>query len=102
MSTGDDLRRRIGDLLKQHGRAVAAEAGGRLGETPGPLYRPVVVNMLLSIRIRASIAAAAARERFAAGWRLPFRAAVLTHGRPVVTGLIPLSTPNEAAYTDVR
>lgn len=77
-SSGDDLRRRAGDLLKEHGRTFADEAGVRLRDTPGPLYQLVVVTMLSSIRIRADIAVAAARELFAAGWRSPARMAAAT------------------------
>lgn len=78
MTTGDDLRRRVADLLKEHGQTFAEEAGVRLRDTPGPLYQLVVVSMLSSIRIRANIAVAAARELFAAGWRTPARMAEAT------------------------
>ncbi len=75
MSGSDDLHRRVGDLLKEYGRTFADEAGVRLRDTPGPLYQLTVVSMLSSIRIRANIAVAAARELFAAGWRSPARMA---------------------------
>ncbi len=78
MTTGDDLRRRVADLLKEHGQTFADEAAVRLRDTPGPLYQLVVVSMLSSIRIRANIAVAAARELFAAGWRTPARMAEAT------------------------
>jgi hypothetical protein len=71
VSNSDDLRRRVADLLKEHGRTFADEAGVHLRDTPGPLYQLVVVSMLSSVRIRAGIAVAAARELFAAGWRTP-------------------------------
>ncbi|HEU5429717.1 MAG TPA: endonuclease [Actinocrinis sp.] len=73
MSAPDDLRCRIGDLLKEHGQTFADEAGVRLRDTPGPLYQLLVVCVVSSIRIRANIAVAAARELFAAGYRSPTR-----------------------------
>lgn len=71
MNETDDLRRRAGDLLKEHGQTFADEAGVKLHDTPGPLYQLLVVCVLSSIRIRANIAVAAARELFAAGYRTP-------------------------------
>lgn len=71
MSATDDLRRRAGDLLKEHGQTFADEAGVRLRDTPGPLYQLLVVCVLSSIRIRANIAVDAARELFAAGYKSP-------------------------------
>lgn len=71
MSVPDDLRQRVGDLLKEHGQTFADEAGIQLRDTPGPLYQLLVVCVLSSIRIRANIAVAAARELFAAGYRSP-------------------------------
>jgi len=78
MSAGDELRRRVDDLLEQHGTTFAEEAGVKLRDTPGPLYQLAVVSMLSSVRIRANIAVAAARELFAAGWRTPARMAQAT------------------------
>jgi hypothetical protein len=78
MSTGDDLRRRVADLLEKSGTTFAEEAGVRLRDKPSPLYQLVVVSMLSSIRIRANIAVDAARELFAAGWRTPARMAEAT------------------------
>ena len=49
----------------------AEEAGIRLADRPGPLYQLLVLAMLLSARISADIAVAAARELFAAGYRSP-------------------------------
>ena len=71
MPKTDDLRQQVGDLLKEHGQTFADEAGVRLRDTPGPLYQLLVVCVLSSIRIRANIAVAAARELFAAGYRSP-------------------------------
>ncbi|MBT2526046.1 endonuclease [Streptomyces sp. ISL-99] len=56
-------------LLDAHGRTYAAEAGIRLRDTPQPLYRLLVLSCLLSARIQASIAVAAARALHDAGMR---------------------------------
>ncbi|MET8584484.1 endonuclease [Streptomyces collinus] len=48
-------------LLAAGGRTYADEAGIRLRDTPQPLYRLLVLSLLLSARIRASVAVAAAR-----------------------------------------
>ncbi|MFG2222686.1 endonuclease [Streptomyces sp. NPDC048644] len=57
--------------MDRHGRTYAAEAGIRMRDTPQPLYQLLVLSSLLSARIRASVAVAAARELFAAGMRAP-------------------------------
>jgi hypothetical protein len=54
-------------LLDQHGRTYAEEAGIRLADRPAPLYQLLVLALLLSARIRADIAVAAARELRQAG-----------------------------------
>lgn len=54
-------------LLELHGRTYAEEAGIRLRNTPVPLYRLLVLSLLLSARIRADTAVAAARALFDAG-----------------------------------
>ena len=58
-------------LLDRYGRSYASEAGIRLRDTPAPLYQLLVLATLLSARISADIAVAAARELFAAGHRTP-------------------------------
>ncbi|MFD4027445.1 endonuclease [Streptomyces sp. NPDC058576] len=71
--------RRITDaLLEGYGRTYAAEAGIRLRDTPQPLYQLLVLSHLLSARIRASIAVAAARALSAHGLRTPRRMADAT------------------------
>lgn len=65
----------VQELLDQSGRTYAAEAGIRLKDTPMPLYQLLVLSMLLSARIKADIAVAAARALFAAGLRTPRRMA---------------------------
>ncbi|MFI5768680.1 endonuclease [Streptomyces sp. NPDC051658] len=65
-------------LLADHGTTYAAEAGIRLRNTPQPLYQLLVLSDLLSARIRASVAVAAARALFAHGMRSPRRMAAAT------------------------
>ncbi|SCK56880.1 hypothetical protein [Streptomyces sp. WMMB 322] len=54
-------------LLETHGRTYAEQAGIKLRDTPSPLYRLLVLSMLLSARIRADVAVAAARALSDAG-----------------------------------
>ncbi|WP_093797877.1 endonuclease [Streptomyces sp. Wb2n-11] len=61
--------RTVRALLDAYGRTYAAEAGIRLRDTPQPLYRLLVLSCLLSARIRASTAVAAARALHDAGLR---------------------------------
>ncbi|MFE4667475.1 hypothetical protein ACFRI7_00555 [Streptomyces sp. NPDC056716] len=56
-------------LLDRRPRTYPAGAGIRLRNTPAPLYQTLVLAVLLSARIRAGTAVAAARELFAAGMR---------------------------------
>ncbi|MFI0941489.1 endonuclease [Streptomyces sp. NPDC021020] len=58
-------------LLDGYGRTYAEQAGIRMRDTPQPLYRLLVLADLLSARIRADIAVAAAKELSAAGMRDP-------------------------------
>ncbi|MER6465083.1 endonuclease [Streptomyces sp. NPDC001228] len=60
-------------LLSAHGLTYAQEAGVRLRDTPQPLYQLLVLAHLLSARIRASVATAAARALFDDGMRTPQR-----------------------------
>ncbi|MFJ6197914.1 hypothetical protein [Micromonospora sp. NPDC092111] len=64
-----DERRVARALLDRQGRTYAEEADITLADRPGPLYQLLVLTTLLSTRIRAQVAVAAARELFAAGWR---------------------------------
>jgi len=70
-----DPRRVVRELVRAHGRTYAEEAGIRLRDTPQPLYRLLVLAVLLSARIRASVAVAAARALHEAGMRDPRRMA---------------------------
>lgn len=58
-------------LLAEYGQTHAREAGIRLRDTPAPLYQLLTLCVLFSVRIKADIAVAAARELFAAGMRTP-------------------------------
>ncbi|MET9295676.1 endonuclease [Streptomyces sp. NPDC003077] len=51
----------VRELLDTYGRTYADEAGIHLKDTPQPLYRLLVMSVLLSARIRSSTALAAAR-----------------------------------------
>lgn len=62
---------RIQRLLDAAGTTYADEAGIRLEDKPAPLYQLLVLATLLSTRINAEIAVAAARELRAAGYRTP-------------------------------
>ncbi|QTE02293.1 endonuclease [Streptomyces cyanogenus] len=57
----DRDERVVRELVSEYGRTYAEEAGIRLKDTPQPLYRLLVLSLLLSARIRASVAVAAAR-----------------------------------------
>ncbi|NGO74672.1 endonuclease [Streptomyces sp. YC504] len=65
-------------LLREHGRTYAAEAGIRLRDTPQPLYRTLVLAILLSARIQASVAVSTSRALYKAGLRDPRRMADAT------------------------
>lgn len=58
-------------LLERCGRTYADEAGIKLADKPSPLYRLSVLALLLSTRIKADIAVAAAAELAAAGMTSP-------------------------------
>ncbi|HEV2635239.1 MAG TPA: endonuclease [Actinocrinis sp.] len=58
-------------LIAEKGDTYALEAGIVLKDAPSPLYRLLVLTTLLSVRINAQIAVAAAREISTAGWRTP-------------------------------
>lgn len=69
--SGPSKRRIVDALVERHGRTYANEAGIRLRNTPAPLFRLLVLSLLLSARIDASIAVAAARALADAGWTTP-------------------------------
>ncbi|MGW7441975.1 endonuclease [Kitasatospora sp. NPDC054795] len=59
----------ISQLLDEHGRTYADEAGITLRDKPSPLYQLLVLAVLCSARIKADIATDAARELFRARLR---------------------------------
>lgn len=65
-------------LLERYGQTYAAEAKIPLKDTPSPLYRLLVLSTLLSARISADIAVAAAVELSRAGFRTPQKMADAT------------------------
>lgn len=70
--------RRTRDVLDEFGRTYAEAAGIRLEDTPAPLFQLLCLVLLMSARIRADIAVAAARALFDQGWRTPDRMAAST------------------------
>src|SRR4051812_11275698 len=58
-------------LLADAGRTYAEEAGITLKDQPGTMFKLLVLTNLLSTRISADIAVAAARELFEAGGGTP-------------------------------
>lgn len=58
-------------LLDRCGTTYADEAGIKLADKPSPLYRLLVLSVLLSTRIKAGVAVDAARELAKAGYRTP-------------------------------
>jgi endonuclease III len=73
--TRDRDTRVLRELVEAHGETFAQEAGITLKDTPRPLYRLLVLAVLLSARIRGSVAVAAARALADAGLRDPRRMA---------------------------
>ncbi len=69
MSTSDAAT--VRRLLDDGGRTFAEESGITLRDEPAPLFQLLVLSLLASTRISADIAAATARELWAAGWRTP-------------------------------
>jgi hypothetical protein len=57
-----DNKRTVRALLDRAGETYAEQAGIKLADKPAPLYRLLVLSVLLSTRIKADIAVAAARE----------------------------------------
>ncbi len=73
-----DERRVVVELLERHGRTYAREAGIRLHDTPAPLFRLLVLALLLSARIDARVGVAATRALADAGWTTPRKMAAST------------------------
>ncbi|MFW6775398.1 endonuclease [Nocardioides sp. CPCC 205120] len=60
-------------LLERHGTTFAEDAGIHLADEPAPLWRLLVLTLLLSTRIRSATAVVAARALSDAGWTTPAR-----------------------------
>ena len=58
-------------LVDRHGATFAEQAGFTVTDKPSPLWRLLVLSLLLSARISSDIAVAAARELSKAGYRTP-------------------------------
>lgn len=58
-------------FVKNHGTTIAEDAGITLRDKPSPLWRLLVVSVLLSKPIAGDIAIKAASELSKAGWRTP-------------------------------
>ena len=58
-------------LVQRHGATFAEQAGFTVADKPSPLWRLLVLSLLLSARIGSDIAVAAARELSKAGYRSP-------------------------------
>jgi endonuclease III len=65
--SGDRAKARA--LLRTHGQTYAEQAGITLRDTPSPLYRLLVLSLLLSARIRSDIAVASSRALSDAGMK---------------------------------
>ncbi|MGV9561233.1 endonuclease [Streptomyces sp. NPDC003480] len=65
----------VAELVGEHGRTYAEEAGIPLKDAPQPLYRLLLMALLLSARIRTSIALETVRALQEAGLRDPRRMA---------------------------
>lgn len=65
-------------LVREHGRTFAEDAGITVRDKPSPLWRVLVLSLLMSARIESTIAISAARELSRAGWRTPQRLASST------------------------
>jgi endonuclease III len=76
----EDVARRV---LDRYGRTFADEAGIRLVDEPAPLFQLLVLTQLLSARIAAGVAVAAASELNAAGWTTPARMRVAPRPRVI-------------------
>src|SRR4051812_8969052 len=74
------------ELLREHGRTYAQEAGITLRDKPSPLYQLLVLAVLCSTRIKADIATDAARELFRARLRTA-RARAATDWQTIVDAL---------------
>ncbi|WP_030904277.1 endonuclease [Streptomyces sp. NRRL F-5126] len=71
MAGKTNAKGKVGKLLDAYGRTYSDEAGITLRDTPQPLYRLLVLSLLLSARISSGIAVSTARALADAGLRSP-------------------------------
>lgn len=67
----DDRARIVNDLLERAGTTFASEAGIRLADQPAPLYRLLVLAVLLSSRVQARLGTRSCRELVDSGFGTP-------------------------------
>ena len=70
-------------VLERYGQTYAEEAGIRLADQPAPLFQLLVLAQVLSARINAGIALAAAQGIKAAGWTTAARMREAPRGRVI-------------------
>lgn len=71
MSRKSDQKQIVASLIREHGQTYASEAGIRLQNGPGSLFQLLCLSLLLSARIRASVAVSAMRALRSEGWTSP-------------------------------
>ncbi len=63
-----DTTQTVGRILDEHGHTYAQEAGITVRDKPAPLFQVLLLTMLCSAPISASVAARSAQELKDAGW----------------------------------
>jgi endonuclease III len=90
-------------VLDQYGRTYAQEAGIRLADRPAPLFQLLVLAQVLSARINAGIAMAAAQGIKAAGWTTAARMREAPRGQVIaVLGRAGYRRYDERTATQLR
>jgi len=90
-------------VLDRYGRTYAEEAGIRLADQPAPLFQLLVLAQLLSARINAGIALAAAHGVKAAGWTTAARMCAAPRGQVIaVLGRAGYRRYDERTATQLR
>lgn len=73
MAAGRKPERIVADVLDRYGTTFAEEAGFTVRDGPSSLFRLLCLSLLLSARIRSSVAVDAARALAKQGWNTPDR-----------------------------
>lgn len=71
MSRKSDHEQIVASVIREHGQTYASEAGIRLQNGPASLFQVLCLSLLLSARIRASVAVSAMRALRSEGWTSP-------------------------------